>query len=186
MGKAILITGGARSGKSTFAETTAKVLGDKVLYIATGIAFDEEMKDRIRRHRDARPQDWDTYEGYKDLGKVISDKGMNYDVVLLDCVTVMITNQILEHVGFENPEPTQCQLSEAEGLIKQELERFLWHIRESSATVLMVTNELGSGVVPENKFARAFRDIAGRANQIIAGYADEVHLVVCGIPLRIK
>ena len=96
MSKVTLVTGGARSGKSTFAEELVKEKGDKILYIATAKAIDEEMKDRIRRHRERRPNGWDTLEQYSGLGAVLPDRSRDYDALLLDCVTIMSTNIIFD------------------------------------------------------------------------------------------
>ncbi len=186
MGKAILITGGARSGKSTHAEKLAKELGGKVLYIATSIPFDEEMKSRVKKHRESRPSEWDTYEGFRGLSHVITEKGGQYKGILLDCVTVMITNLLLEYPGIDYDNACYEDFAKAEEAIKKEIEELLESVSKSEATVIMVTNELGSGIVPENLLGRVFRDIAGRMNQYIAERCDEVLLTVCGLPLKLK
>lgn len=186
MGKSILITGGARSGKSSYAENLAKELGGNVLYIATSIPFDEEMKSRVKMHKESRPSEWDTYEGYKGLGGVISSKGREYGAILLDCVTVMVTNLLLEYPGIDYDNARYEDFAEAEKAIKKEIEVLMEGVGKSEATVIMVTNELGSGIVPENLLARAFRDIAGRMNQYIAERCDEVFMTVCGLPLKLK
>lgn len=186
MGKAILITGGARSGKSSYAEKLARELGSNILYIATSIPFDEEMKNRVKKHRESRPSGWDTYEGYRSLGQVILEKCREYDGILIDCITVMITNLLLEYPGIDNANPGFEDFEEAEEAIRKEVEELMEGIRKSEANVIMVTNELGSGIVPENLLGRAFRDIAGRMNQYIAAQCDEVFLTVCGLPLKLK
>lgn len=186
MGKAILITGGARSGKSSLAEKLADELGDRILYIATSIPFDEEMKSRVKRHRESRPEKWDTYEGYRGLGDVLEEKGKKYDGILLDCVTVMVTNLLFEYPGIDNDKACYEDYLKAEEMIKKEVEGLMESVRRIDAAVIMVTNELGSGIVPENLMGRAFRDIAGRVNQYIAARCDEVYLSVCGIPLKLK
>ena len=186
MGKAILITGGARSGKSSYAEKLAKERGGKVLYIATSIPFDEEMKSRVKMHKESRPSKWDTYEGYRDLGGIVSSKGRGYNVILLDCITVMVTNLLLEYPGIDYDNAGYEDFAEAEKAIKKEVEELLAGVRESEAAVIMVTNELGSGIVPENILSRVFRDIAGRINQYIAEQCDEVIMTVCGLPLKLK
>ncbi|HOE57231.1 MAG TPA: bifunctional adenosylcobinamide kinase/adenosylcobinamide-phosphate guanylyltransferase [Bacillota bacterium] len=178
MGRAILITGGARSGKSSYAEKLAKELGGSVLYIATSIPFDEEMKNRVKRHRESRPAGWDTYEGFKGLGPLIAGKGSEYNVILLDCITLMITNLLLEHQDMD--------YEETERKIKKEIEKLLMGVAKTKAVVIMVSNEIGSGIVPENPLTRAFRDIAGRMNQHIAEQCGEVFLTVCGLPLKLK
>ena len=121
MGKAILITGGARSGKSSYAEKLARELGGNVLYIATSIPFDEEMKNRVKKHRESRPSEWDTFEGYRGLGPVISGKGGQYRGILLDCVTVMLTNLLLEYPGIDYDNACYEDFSEAEKAIKEDI-----------------------------------------------------------------
>jgi adenosylcobinamide kinase/adenosylcobinamide-phosphate guanylyltransferase len=185
MGKLILITGGARSGKSSFAEKMAAGISDKVLYIATAVAFDEEMQDRILKHKQSRPQAWRTYEGYRDLDKVILDSNY-HDVILLDCVTVMLTNLLWEYPGMDFETPSQEVLDKAEEYVRGEFDKLLRAAQVYQGSLIMVTNELGSGLVPEAPIARSFRDIAGRVNQQIAAHCQEVYLTVCGIPMQIK
>lgn len=201
MGKGILVTGGARSGKSNYAETLAKGLGENILYIATSIPFDEEMKDRVRKHRESRPSHWITYEGYKSLGKVltqnINELSMDSDAnvtridkdidgVLLDCVTVMITNLMFDNPDMQRDDYSNVDFNLVESDILNEIKDLMRAVKESDKTVIFVTNEIGFGIVPETKLGRAFRDIAGRVNQYIAAACDEVYLTVCGIPMRIK
>lgn len=186
MGKLILVTGGARSGKSTYAERLTAEAGGRVLYIATAVAFDEEMQQRIKKHRESRPKEWDTYEGYRDLGKVIETQGDNYDAILLDCVTVMLTNLLWGYPGMDFDQPSMKVIQEAEDYAAEEFGKLTTAALKSKAQIVLVTNELGSGLVPENAIARAFRDIAGRINQRIAADCNEVYLTVCGIPMKIK
>lgn len=186
MGKAILVTGGARSGKSSYAEKLAKELHGNVLYIATSIPFDEEMKTRIKKHRESRPDGWDTYEGFRGLGKVVAEKGRKYDTILIDCITVMIANLLLDYIGMDNGDAAYEDFLEAESEIKKEIDDLLAGISQTKAIVIIVTNELGSGIVPENLMSRVFRDVAGRMNQYIAEQCDEVFITVCGLPLRLK
>ncbi len=185
MGKIILVTGGARSGKSTFAEETAKKLGDNVLYIATSIAFDEEMKDRIRKHRAQRPASWDTVEAYKDLDRHLQGKLEGKHAVLLDCITVMVSNLMLERAyDWEGIAPEE--INAVEDVVKTEIQKLIETAQHAPADFVIVTNELGMGVVPPTVLGRAVRDIAGRANQKLARTADEVYLCVSGIPVKIK
>lgn len=186
MGKAILITGGARSGKSSYAEKLARELEGNVLYIATSIPFDEEMKNRVKKHRESRPSEWNTYEGFRGLGRVISEKGGQYKGILLDCVTVMVTNLLLEYPGIDYENASYEDFEVVERAINEEIEELLKGVSQADATVIMVTNELGSGIVPENLLGRVFRDIAGRVNQHIAEHCDEVFITVCGLPLKLK
>ncbi|OGO77687.1 MAG: bifunctional adenosylcobinamide kinase/adenosylcobinamide-phosphate guanylyltransferase [Clostridiales bacterium GWB2_37_7] len=185
MGKLILITGGARSGKSTYAERMAGSISNKVLYLATAVAFDEEMKHRIEKHKQSRPAFWDTQEGYKNLNIVI-EEASDYEVVLLDCITVMLTNLLWEYPGMDFDTPSKEDLEKAEEYVRIEFDKLLKSAMDYKGTLIMVTNELGSGIVPEAPIARSFRDIAGRVNQQIAAHCQEVYLTVCGIPVQIK
>lgn len=186
MGKIILVTGGARSGKSSFAEKRVAELGRKVLYVATAIPFDEEMKDRIKRHQKSRPSDWATWEGFRNIGNVIREKSPDLDGILVDCVTIMVTNIMLSHdeVDFEKLSISEMDLIEKD--IAKEVDNLIEGALQATCDVVLVTNELGSGLVPENPMGRAFRDFAGRANQMIGRRADELWLAVCGVPMRIK
>lgn len=186
MGRSILITGGARSGKSNFAESIARESEGPVLYVATAQAFDEEMKLRIRKHRESRPAAWKTVEAFKGLGEIFTGEGSGYRVILVDCITIMVTNLLLELPAIRQDDFSTASIEAAEGSIMKEVAEMMEGAGETSATVIMVTNELGSGIVPEQPLTRIFRDIAGRVNQFIAQRADEVHLVVCGLPLRLK
>jgi len=185
MSKLILITGGARSGKSSFAESMACKLSDKVLYLATAVPFDDEMKARIEKHKQSRPSFWDTHEGYQNLSDAV-ENAKNYEVLLLDCVTVMLTNLLWEYPGIDFEKPDMDILNKAEEYVRHEFDKLLDAAQKFEGTLIMVTNELGSGLVPEAPIARSFRDIAGRVNQQIAARCCEVYLTVCGIPMKIK
>jgi adenosylcobinamide kinase/adenosylcobinamide-phosphate guanylyltransferase len=185
MGKLIVVTGGARSGKSSFAENTAKNFGDSILYIATSIPLDEEMQWRIRKHREQRPESWETLEAYREfnvrLKGILEDK----DCVLLDCITIMLTNIMAE--AIEDWNNLDCfRAEEIEKAANEEISGLLEVSEASAVPFILVTNEVGMGIVPEYPSARIFRDIAGRVNQIIAKAADEVYFCVSGIPIRIK
>jgi len=182
----VLITGGARSGKSSYAEKLAKETKGDVLYIATSIPFDDEMKDRVKKHKERRPTNWFTYEGYKNLKQVFYNKKMHFDTILLDCITIMVTNLMLAQAGDNFDDLNNKAIDKMEDEILREVESFLDEAEKSLKTIILVTNEIGCGIVPEYKISRVFRDIAGRVNQYIAGRAQEVHMVVCGIPIKIK
>jgi len=185
MGNVILVTGGARSGKSSFAEAMLSHK-DRVLYVATAIAFDEEMKERIALHKAQRPDSWETLEAYDDLEDRIVQSGKSYDGILLDCITVMLTNLMFNHKKFDENHLTKEFWVELESQVMTEMQSFVHSMREISETTIFVTNEIGSGLVPENALSRSFRDMAGRINQMMAKESDEVYLVVTGIPLKIK
>ena len=186
MGKIILITGGARSGKSTYAEKLAKEENGKVLYVATSIPFDEEMRERVKKHRERRPSNWDTFEGYKNLKDIFSNPRLDFDVVLLDCITIMVTNLLFEKTGENIESFSEEKLNGIEGGILKEVADFIDEAEKTTKTIILVTDEVGFGIVPEYKSARVFRDIAGRVNQYIAKRSKEVSLVVCGIQVKVK
>ena len=164
----ILITGGARSGKSTRAEARAREFAGKPVYIATAEAFDHEMRERIAKHRARRGHDWIEHETPLELVAALNatDGG---GARLVDCLTIWLSN--LMHEGRDwSKEATH--LAEV--------------LRLQHSPVVLVTNEVGSGIVPENALAREFRDAAGLVNQMIAREASEVELVVAGLPMRVK
>ena len=181
MGKLIYITGGARSGKSNFAERMAAQLGD-ITYIATAVPFDEEMKDRIRRHQEQRPPHWKTVEQYRGIGGVLRNLRGS---ALLDCLTIMITNLMMD-AQIDWDHPTVEQIDAAERRITAEVEEILAGATSREGSLIVVSNELGMGLVPAYAFGRAFRDIAGRMNQRVARAADEAWFLVSGVPMRLK
>lgn len=184
-GKIIFVTGGARSGKSSFAEALTARLGEKVAYIATSVPCDDEMKQRILRHKAGRPKNWSTFETFENVDKVMCELKGKVDVVLLDCITVMISNLMLKaDIDYDT-----CDIetiNSVEKQIKVQIENMLDAAEKISADVVIVSNELGMGLVPEYRLGRVFRDIAGRMNQIIAQRAQDVYLLVSGIPINIK
>jgi adenosylcobinamide kinase/adenosylcobinamide-phosphate guanylyltransferase len=178
-----LVTGGARSGKSRHAEQLAAHF-ERVLYIATSKIFDSEMEQRIQHHRDSRPAHWRTVEQYRDLNSVINAQNPEHEAVLLECVTTLITNVMYDAAG-ETPED-DWDFDTMEQVVNQQIDILLAACEATPAEVILVTNEVGMGIVPENRLARHFRDIAGRVNQRLAQRADEVWLVVSGIGVKIK
>lgn len=164
----ILVTGGARSGKSSFAEKRTKQLGSSLMYIATSEIIDPEMEKRVAEHQARRGSEWQTLHAPLKLIEALSETD-GKGPCLVDCLTIWLNNLI-----FHN-EDTVVATKE---LIKV--------LEQRSDPVVLVTNEVGSGIVPENPLARRFRDEAGRMNQIISQVADEVYLSVSGIPLQIK
>jgi len=181
-GRFILILGGARSGKSRLAEEMAARLGDKVIYIATAAVMDEEMAERVQKHRLRRPEQWETVEETKAITELINRRAEAGITFLVDCITIWLTNLLLNQ-NF--PEPVVSGIGK-EAVILGEVERLAMLARETPAHVIAVSNEVGLGLVPEYPLGRAFRDLAGQANQILAHYADAVYFTVAGLPLQIK
>ncbi len=185
MSKIVLVTGGARSGKSTFAEEEVRKLNKKTAYIATGIAFDDAMKSRIEKHVAQRPSYWTTYEKPTQVHEIIEEVNDTHEAVLLDCITVLITNTLFQdQIDFDGIDENTVDQTEAR--IQKDIREMIKQFKKTDMTVYLVTNEVGSGIVPENRLARIFRDFAGRTNQYIASIADEVYCVISGIPLKLK
>ena len=185
MSKVILVTGGARSGKSNFAEKLCKEQNNNTAYIATSIPFDDEMKDRVRKHKESRPDNWKTYEIYKDIYTIIDDISKEHKTVILDCITLLVNNLIYTYeIDIDNS--TQDKIDELEKYIKEQVEKLLIEIQKTNLYFIIVTNELGLGGVSINKLTRVYTDIVGRINQQIAAQSDEVYFVISGIPMKIK
>lgn len=185
MSEIILVTGGARSGKSTIAEKILLGKKEDILYIATSIAFDEEMEDRIKKHQERRDDRWKLVETYEDFHKLVDNedfKSCRY--ILLDCITVMLSNRLFDK-RLDNDTDLD-KYDELEREILEDIENLLKITREYDKTIVIVTNELGMGIVPIDRISRMYRDIAGRINQSIATQADKVILAVSGIGVDIK
>ena len=186
MSKTILVTGGARSGKSSFAESLIKERGERILYVATAKPIDEEMRDRIRMHREQRPDHWDTLEQYRGLGEVLPERSKHYDGILLDCVTIMSTNILFDLPFMKEADIPIDRCHEAEDLLMKEIDAITGAFSKLECDLILVTNEIGSGLVPEYPLSRFFRDALGRANQKLGKACDEVYFVACGIPMKMK
>lgn len=184
-GHLTLVTGGARSGKSRFAEGLAEGRG-RVLYVATAVPFDEEMQSRIRLHRDRRPADWSTLEAFRNLDDRLESLQGTFDCMLLDCLTVMTTNLMFQDPSFDIDTASEGEKEALEAEILSQVQRLCRWVKARGKQAVLVTNEVGMGIVPENRLARYFRDVAGRVNQLAAAEADEAWLVACGLPLRLK
>lgn len=194
MGKIILITGGARSGKSTYAEIRARGFESEagqetgILYVATCVADDEEMKDRVQRHRTRRPAGWTTLEAPEKAGmRILETAGSMPGLagVLLDCVTLLVSQCMTKCLtDWETIAPAEADL--VESVVKAEVDGLIEAAARLTCPLILVTNETGMSLVPEYASGRLFRDAAGRANQYLAAAADEVILCISGIPVRIK
>jgi adenosylcobinamide kinase/adenosylcobinamide-phosphate guanylyltransferase len=170
--KLIFITGGARSGKSHFALELAQRFAGRKAYLATARALDEEMAERIQKHKRDRPQDWQTLEEPLGVAKVLKEGGGHFSVILLDCLTLWISNSLMAKWG--------------EKKILREADRLLEASQAMKGTVIIVSNEVGLGIVPDNPSARIFRDLSGLIHQKVARQADEVYFMVNGLPLQLK
>lgn len=180
MGQLILILGGVRSGKSAYAQELAQQLGaHRVLFVATAEAGDAEMARRIAAHRQARPVTWRTLEVPREVGKAIEASVGDARVVLIDCLTLLVSNVILT-LG-ETPEPRQ-----AERAVQAEVQALWRACQASQATFIVVSNEVGLGLVPDNPLGRLYRDLLGQANQPLAGYAQAVYWMIAGLAVELK
>lgn len=166
-GSVTLVLGGARSGKSVYAERVVTALPSPWVYVATAQAFDDEMRARIAAHRARRAAGWVSVEEPIDLSRALADAGAR--PVLVDCLTLWLTNLML---GGHDIVPATAALDAA--------------LNRRSATTVLISNEVGLGIVPDNALARAFRDEAGRLNQHLAQRADTVLFLVAGLPMRVK
>jgi adenosylcobinamide kinase/adenosylcobinamide-phosphate guanylyltransferase len=191
MGKLTLILGGARSGKSTYAEQRAKdVGGDSVLYVATSETKDEEMQQRVEKHRAGRPTAWGTVEAPRNVAQALRQERSAAKVILLDCMTFLVANHLMDVAApeddpFDEPRSNPFD-ARIEADVVAEVEAIIDFMKKTDAEMLVVSNEVGLGVVPPYELGRAYRDILGRANQILARHADEVLLLVAGIPMKVK
>lgn len=189
-GKLIFVTGGARSGKSRWAEELIGRLGGRVAYLATCVPRDEEMIARVKIHQQRRPAQWVTVEEPLEVARAVQRVADEVEAILIDCLTLWLTNLLLDAY----PELDRADLAQIADLNLEEIENsvlgrvteLVQAAKQSSAQVVMVSNEVGLGIVPGYPLGRLYRDLLGRANQMVAAAADEVYLVVAGIPLEIK
>lgn len=194
MAEIVLVTGGARSGKSAFAE---EQLADRerVCYIATGLPREEdpEWQERIRLHQERRPASWTTQEQYAGLADWLREQ--SHPVYLLDCATLLTSNSLFDLIAQHFPDKLELTeenfLSRQEQsfllqLLEEEWQELLSTIRQTNAECWIVTDEVGLGIVPETRLGRFFRDVQGKINQLIAKEASEAYLVICGLAQQLK
>ncbi len=179
MGKLVLVTGGARSGKSRFAEQYAARFGKRIAYIATAQIYDEEMAHRVKLHQARRPAEWDTFEAPFEAEKVLREAGKDHDMILFDCLTLYLSNLICSLPHLEDFDANYR-------IARENIDRLIKAAKNNEGTAVFVTNEVGAGIVPENRLSREYRDLAGIGNQLMAQAAAEVYLVVCGLPVNMK
>ena len=170
----VLILGGVRSGKSSYAQQLANNIGKRVLFLATAEAGDDEMKQRIARHKSSRPASWITIEEQIDLSGALRKNATHADAVIIDCITVWLSNMLMHNE----------KLSEKELL--SSIDRLIDAYEHGESSYIIVSGEVGMGIVPEHPLGRIFRDYLGLVNQRLAGRADRVVLMVAGIPIDVK
>ena len=181
--KNILIIGGARGGKSRFAQELAQKSGEPVLFVATAEAGDEEMQHRIEEHQRSRPAAWSTLEVTTHIGNQIAQNIGGAKVVIIDCITLLVNNIFSQH-NYQNDEQIDASLVEKE--VTGEINELVECINRVDASFILVTNEVGTGLVPVSRVGRLYRDLLGKANQILAEHADDIYLMVAGLPIQIK
>lgn len=172
----IFLLGGARSGKSHYAQELAGKLGNKVLFVATAEPLDDEMQTRIDKHKRSRPKSWRTIEAPVDIGRHIERQINNAEVIIIDCLTLLSSNILADSSGY----------LEAEEYVLNEITQLIACMDRLDASFIIISNEVGMGLVPENKLGRIYRDILGKINQLVARYATEVYFMAAGIPIKIK
>ena len=189
MANMTLITGGARSGKSQFAELMAKQY-DSVTYVATAQIYDAEMKLRVEKHKAQRPAHWKLVEEPYHLSQVLDQHQHEADVMLIDCVTLWLNNLIFsmspDTDWFNSETLNKADQEILEKRIMDQVMETIRTARNISSKLIFVSNEVGLGIVPDNPLSRFYRDLAGRVNQLIGQAADEVYMVMAGYPVEIK
>lgn len=174
--KGILILGGARSGKSSFAQEMAGKLGQKVLFVATGEPLDDEMRTRISEHKKNRPREWQTIETPRNVAEQIKKHVFDVDVVLIDCLTLLVSNLL----------STDSDYVKMESKVVAQIENLVTLLKQLDLNWVIVSNEVGMGIVPETRVGRVYRDILGKVNQLVAQQATDVYFMMSGIPVKIK
>lgn len=181
-----LVIGGARSGKSTFAENKTKEYGGNITYLATSVITDEGMADRVKKHREQRPKEWVTIEKYKDFSELENNADfINSDTIMLDCITTLIGNFMFDSgIDFDNCKVESVNVLETK--IKEDVLSLVSLCKKINKNLILVSNEVGLGIVPAYYMGNYFRDISGRINSTIGSLADDVYFMVAGIPMKIK
>ncbi len=184
MSRVTLVLGGARSGKSGYAQDLASGLSEPVLYVAPAIAFDDDMRRRIDAHRASRPQTWRTLESPSRLAAPLAENLGPERVVLIDCLTLWVSNVLMEDPAF--PFEKSADSTTLQEKLIEESEATLALARRNGLSLIAVSNEVGMGVVPPYASGHVFRELLGRVNQFWAAGADTVVLMVAGIPMVVK
>lgn len=171
MGKITFVLGGARSGKSAYSLKLAKKY-KKVAFVATCLHLDKEMKKRIELHKKSRPSYWRTFESTQGISSLLEEIGSKFEVIIIDCLTLWVSGLLFSGL--------------MEDAIEEEIIKTLSVLKKIKGSSIIVSNEVGLGIVPRNKLARRFRDIAGRINQLVAAKSNNVFFMISGLPLKIK
>lgn len=182
----VLILGGARSGKSSMAERMAAEAGGRVTFVATAEPRDEEMRQRIAAHRAARPKGWHTIEEALDLGRAVQEAVQRSDTVLVDCLTLWLSNHLCRLDLPESGEGWGPSLGWLGESLQEQISAALEAARSRNVTLLLVSNEVGLGLVPSTPLGRAYRDLLGAVNRRLAAEADRVLFMVGGLPVDVK
>ncbi len=182
MGKIVLVTGGARSGKSQYVMDITAKTGQRVLFVATAEAGDAEMQARIAAHKKSRPASWRTLETRSDIGNRIRENIGDAQIVIIDCITLLANNILMDGVSGSG----KFSETKVEKKLNKEIESLLACISRLKAEFYIVTNEVGLGIVPEHPMGRLYRDLLGKVNQKLAEPAGEVYFMVAGLPLKVK
>ena len=169
----MLVIGGAKSGKSRFALNVCNSMNRKRIFLATAQALDREMEERIRRHREGRGEGWHTVEEPTHIADKIRDLDNEDTIILIDCLTLWLNNLFMKYGEFRQPVNELC-------------DEFVEQLTKAKGVIIVVSNEVGMGIVPDNDLARVYRDVAGSLNQRIAGTARKVVAVMAGIPVLLK
>ncbi len=185
MGSTVLVIGGTRSGKSRFAERLAAGLGSRVVYLATAEVYDAEMEARVALHRERRPDSWATIEAPRDLAAALARLDQAVDVTLVECLAVWASNRLLD-LGDPEDDGWRMKVEALDDALGAEIDGILMRARDVGGSLVLVSAEVGYGVVPPTPLGRAFRDLLGGLNQRVAARADAVFLVVAGLGLEVK
>lgn len=179
MGRLVLILGGARSGKSSYAQSQADETGKPVTFIATAQALDEEMSMRIRKHQAERPAHWETFELPFEIASHVGQ--IKSEVVVLDCITLLVSNLVMQHAKDDLVDETPFMQA-----VQKEVEDLIKKVRDHKQDWFVISNEVGLGLVPPYQMGRVYRDGLGWANQRLAREANKVIFMVAGIPMSVK
>lgn len=181
MTKFTFILGGARSGKSSYAQKLAEDSGKVVTFIATAQAWDDEMKARIQKHRQDRPAEWRTLEIQKDVSAYLIQHPQQAEIYLLDCITLLASNIFMQFIEGDLVNEATAKIA-----LENEIAELIKYINEHNEEWIIVSNEVGLGLVPPYQMGRVYRDLLGWANQSLAREADSVLFMAAGIPMKVK